>query len=166
MFTLTRDNIWKISVTPIQSFIFLLFVITFRSLLYPLIPASVTHRHSWKGHLSLCLSTVPRIRRHFSAQTVDDWSALRYGRFTLGERSHSTEWAQEPAWTLQYLYISYPCNRPWRPVGLWDVEAPTFSRQSAHRWRSGCQPYAPAAHHPQEYFWYSFLLEAELIPGP
>jgi hypothetical protein len=30
---------------------------------------------------------------------------------------------------------SYPCNRPWRPIGLWDVEAPTFSRKSAHRWR-------------------------------
>jgi hypothetical protein len=23
---------------------------------------------------------------------------------------------------------SYPCNRPWRPIGLWDVEVPTFSR--------------------------------------
>jgi hypothetical protein len=32
-------------------------------------------------------------------------------------------------------------NRPWRPIGLWDVEATTFSRQSAHRWRWG-QPYA------------------------
>jgi hypothetical protein len=40
---------------------------------------------------------------------------------------------------------SYPCNRPGRPIGLWDVEAPTFSRQSAHRWRWGCQLYAPAA---------------------
>jgi hypothetical protein len=30
---------------------------------------------------------------------------------------------------------SYPCNKPWRPIGLWDVEASTFSRQSAHRWR-------------------------------
>jgi hypothetical protein len=39
---------------------------------------------------------------------------------------------------------SHPCNRPWRPIGLWDVEAPTFSRQSAHRWRWGCQPDAPA----------------------
>jgi hypothetical protein len=29
----------------------------------------------------------------------------------------------------------YPCNRPWRPVGLGDVGAPIFSRQSAHRWR-------------------------------
>jgi hypothetical protein len=28
---------------------------------------------------------------------------------------------------------------------LWDVEAPTFSRQSDHRWRRGCQPYASAA---------------------
>jgi hypothetical protein len=37
------------------------------------------------------------------------------------------------------------CNRPWRPVGLWDVEDPTMSTQSAHRGRRGCQPYAPAA---------------------
>jgi hypothetical protein len=29
-------------------------------------------------------------------------------------------------------------------MGLWDVEVPTFSGQSAHRWRWGCQPYAPA----------------------
>jgi hypothetical protein len=34
--------------------------------------------------------------------------------------------------------------RPWRPLVLWEVEAPTFSRQSAHRWRWGCQPYASA----------------------
>jgi hypothetical protein len=27
---------------------------------------------------------------------------------------------------------SYPCNRPWRPIGLWDVKDPTLSRQSAH----------------------------------
>jgi hypothetical protein len=31
--------------------------------------------------------------------------------------------------------VNNPCNRPWRPIRLWDVEAPTFSRQSAHRWR-------------------------------
>jgi hypothetical protein len=29
---------------------------------------------------------------------------------------------------------------------------PTFSRQSAHKWRWGCQPYAPAALYPQKYF--------------
>jgi hypothetical protein len=36
-------------------------------------------------------------------------------------------------------------NRPWRPIGLWDIKAPTFSRQSAHRWWWGCQPYVPVA---------------------
>jgi hypothetical protein len=30
---------------------------------------------------------------------------------------------------------SYPRNRPWRPIGLRDVEDPTLSRQSAHRWQ-------------------------------
>jgi hypothetical protein len=29
------------------------------------------------------------------------------------------------------------CNRPWRPIGWWDVEIPTFCSQSAHRWRWG-----------------------------
>jgi hypothetical protein len=47
---------------------------------------------------------------------------------------------------------SYPCNRPWRPIRFWDVEVPTLSRQSAHRWRWGCQPYAPAALYPQGKF--------------
>jgi hypothetical protein len=36
-----------------------------------------------------------------------------------------------------------PCKKPWRPTGLWDVEASAFSRQSDHRWRWGCQSYAP-----------------------
>jgi hypothetical protein len=61
---------------------------------------------------------------------------------------------------------NYPCNRPWRPIGLWDVEAPTFSRHSSHRWRWGCQPYAQAALYPQEDSWYSFMLEAESTSGP
>jgi hypothetical protein len=37
---------------------------------------------------------------------------------------------------------SYLCDRQWRPTGLWDIKNPTFSRQSTHRWRWGCQPYA------------------------
>jgi hypothetical protein len=40
---------------------------------------------------------------------------------------------------------SYPCNRPWRTIGLWDIEAPTLFRQSVHRCRWGCQPYTPAS---------------------
>jgi hypothetical protein len=39
----------------------------------------------------------------------------------------------------------YPCNTPWRPIGLWDVEAAIFSRQMARRWRWTRQPYAPTA---------------------
>jgi hypothetical protein len=62
------------------------------------------------------------------------------------------------AWAMA-RYLSYLCNRPWRPIGLWDVEVPTFSRQLTHRWR-WCQPYAPAALYLQEDSWYSFLLEA------
>jgi hypothetical protein len=47
---------------------------------------------------------------------------------------------------------SNPSNRLRRLIGLWDVEAPTLSRQSAHRWRWGCQPYAQAAFYPQGRF--------------
>jgi hypothetical protein len=60
---------------------------------------------------------------------------------------------------------SYPCNKPQRLTGLWDVQAPTFSRQPAHRWRWGRQTYAPAALYAQEDSWYSFLLEAESTRG-
>jgi hypothetical protein len=42
---------------------------------------------------------------------------------------------------------SSPCNRLCRPIGLWDVKAPTFSRKSAHRWRWGCQPHQPAGNY-------------------
>jgi hypothetical protein len=62
--------------------------------------------------------------------------------------------------------LSYPCNRPWRPIGLWDIEASTFSRQSSHRWQWGCQPHAPATLYPHEDSWYAFLLEAESTAGP
>jgi hypothetical protein len=47
---------------------------------------------------------------------------------------------KELAWKTDLFYVelcvaSYPFNRPWRLIVLWDVEAPTFSRQSAHRWQ-------------------------------
>jgi hypothetical protein len=52
---------------------------------------------------------------------------------------------------------------------LREVKAPTFLRQTANRWRQGCQLYAPAALYPQVSLfldsWYSFLLEAESTPG-
>jgi hypothetical protein len=36
-----------------------------------------------------------------------------------------------------------------QPIGLREVEAPTLLKQTANRWRQGCQPYAPAALYPQ-----------------
>jgi hypothetical protein len=38
----------------------------------------------------------------------------------------------------------YPCKRPWRPIGLWDVEIPTFFGQSTHAWLWGIRSYAPS----------------------
>jgi hypothetical protein len=77
----------------------------------------------------------------------------------------SKESRQSPQ-NFVFEILSYLCSRPWRPVGLWDVEASTFSRQSAHRWRWGCQLYVPVALYPQEDSLYSFLLEAESTTGP
>jgi hypothetical protein len=48
---------------------------------------------------------------------------------------------------------------------FWDVVAPTYSRKSAHRWRWGCQLYAPATLYPQEDSWYSLLLQVKPTPG-
>jgi hypothetical protein len=33
------------------------------------------------------------------------------------------------------MHSRSPCNMPWRPMGLWDIKAPTFNRQSADCWR-------------------------------
>jgi hypothetical protein len=37
--------------------------------------------------------------------------------------------------TVSKVKVKLSRNRPWRPIGLWDVKDPTLSRQSAHRWR-------------------------------
>jgi hypothetical protein len=50
-------------------------------------------------------------------------------------------WASAMGITVIVHCWSSWSNRPWRPIGLWDGEAPTFCRQSAHRWPWGCQPY-------------------------
>jgi hypothetical protein len=73
------------------------------------------------------------------------------------EKPHSFLWPLYSIWNIPRALSSevkgkktqsYPCNRPWRPIGLWDVETSTFFRQSAHRWRWGCKPYAPAVLYP------------------
>jgi hypothetical protein len=38
---------------------------------------------------------------------------------------------------------SYPCNKPWRPIWLWDTEAPTFSRRVAVRLSDLCASRLP-----------------------
>jgi hypothetical protein len=48
------------------------------------------------------------------------------------------------------LFLCYLCNKPWRSIGIWVVQDPTYSRQSAH---SGAnEPYAPAALYSEEIF--------------
>jgi hypothetical protein len=95
------------------------------------------------------------------------WRRVKWYTFT-------NVWEESSTWTSGQVKSkvkwSYPRNRLWRPVGLCDVEDPTLSSQSAHRWRQDCQHCAPAALYSPEtllllYFCYSFLLEAEWTPG-
>jgi hypothetical protein len=44
--------------------------------------------------------------------------------------------------------IKLSLYRPWRPIGLREVEAPTFSDFQLNRWWQSCQPHAPAAFYP------------------
>jgi hypothetical protein len=52
----------------------------------------------------------------------------------------------EANWKNWLSVSKLSCNSQWNPIGLGDVQDPIFSRQSAHRWLCGCQPYAPASH--------------------
>jgi hypothetical protein len=57
---------------------------------------------------------------------------------------------------------SYPCNTPWKPIGLWDVEAPHFlDIRLTDGAEVVCLPRWPAALYPLEDSWYSFLLKTE-----
>jgi hypothetical protein len=60
----------------------------------------------------------------------------------------------------------YPCNRPWRPIGLWDVETPTFSLDN--RLTDGGEIVSLTSRPsftPQEDSWHPFILEAESTHG-
>jgi hypothetical protein len=58
-------------------------------------------------------------------------SILDRGRFYNHWRSHSHTLDADSKCKKK----SYSCNRPRRPIGLWDIVDPTLFRQSAHRWR-------------------------------
>jgi hypothetical protein len=102
---------------------------------------------------SQCSSSSITVGRYFSLR------ALVQVRNGLNKKSEEIQ--------ISRHFWSYPYNRLWRPIGLGDVETPTFSRQSARRWRWGFHSltYQPPFT-PQEDSWYSFLLEAESTPRP
>jgi hypothetical protein len=88
-----------------------------------------SHGYQWQGH-----------------GTVE-----KFGWTVLPHPPHSPDLAPsdfhqaDETWTKSKSKVKLSRNRPWKPMGLWDVKDPTLSRQSVHRWRQGCQPYAPAA---------------------
>ena len=67
-----------------------------------------------------------------------------------------------------YIYVYKVKQSHYRPRGAQRFPGSEGSQISwqQHRMVVGCQPYAPAAFTPRKYSWYSFLLEAELIPVP
>jgi hypothetical protein len=56
---------------------------------------------------------------------------------------HTTLWGRDAfhlsdLHTPVYVCKRCPSSRPWKPIGLWDTEDPTVSRQSVHR-RVSCE---------------------------
>jgi hypothetical protein len=56
--------------------------------------------------------------------------------------------------------------RPWSPLGLREVEAPTFLEFRLTDGGKVVSPRRRPLFYPQEDSWYTFLLEAESTPGP
>jgi hypothetical protein len=69
----------------------------------------------------------------FGAAPVPCVPALSVPRCSLATASANLP-CRGPVHSTGKVKLS-PCNRPWRPTELWDVEAPTFSIHSAHRLR-------------------------------
>jgi hypothetical protein len=60
----------------------------------------------------------------------------------------------------------YPCNSQWRPIGFCDFKAPTFLDSLLTDGDKVVSLMCQLPFSPQEYSWYSFLLEVEPTPGP
>jgi hypothetical protein len=85
---------------------------------------------------------VPNNRSKMGKIPYRSWVLKSFGAFHFA--SHKIE---KKVWHFllpakQIKKLSYPCIRPWSPIGLRDVEAPTkIGSQIAVR--LSCQPYAP-----------------------
>jgi hypothetical protein len=127
-----------------------------------------------KSKLCFCLGLLSEIKMEVISSSWKQCSCLSTWRqntqnvfrnnfFKLVETTISFPTSQN---RVKVKRQSYPCTRPWRPIGLWVVDAPTFSEHSANTFsehsvntcRGGCQPHIPAALSPQEDSWYSFVL--------
>jgi hypothetical protein len=64
------------------------------------------------------------------------------------------------------IKVKLSLYRPWRPLGLQEVEAPTFSDVRLTDGGKVVSPTRRPLFYTQEHSWYSFLLEAEPTPGP
>jgi hypothetical protein len=108
---------------------------------------------------------------------VDEYGAMVEWQLT-GENQRNSE--EKPTYGCTHSFVlkdvnpyvststgkSYLCNRALRPIGLWDVEVPTFSLDS--RLTDGGKVVSltrRTSFIPQEDSWYSFLLEAESPQG-
>jgi hypothetical protein len=110
-------------------------------------------------------STIFFMMKHTVSRTLHSYNIWHLLLLMLHIQTYcSDDWTTKHANITNSFTKSYPCNRPWRPIGLWDIEDPTFSRQSAHRWRWGCQPHWPEILYSQEDSWYSFLLKCWVDP--
>jgi hypothetical protein len=73
---------------------------------------------------------------------------------------------QNIRWLLTDYTPLYSCNRPWRSIGLWDVEVPTFSRTICSKTAVSLSALRVAHPLTPEDSWYSFLLEVQSTPEP
>jgi hypothetical protein len=85
-----------------------------------------------------CFSSPQSLGRFWNPQRVVSPGVMQLGSLGGGAGLFgSGNWPESPGREIMYLSsvkVKLSPNRPWRPIGLWDVKDPTLSRQSAHRW--------------------------------
>jgi hypothetical protein len=125
-----QQNLWVILVTVV--------IVGKKKLCQQLI-----NHWQYSSRLETCLETTAILHNLWNTIIFTDISKLFiWIHNVLWVTAYDT--AQTDRWVP--IFESYLSNRLYRPIGLRDVEHPTFSRQSAHRWQCGSQPYVPAAY--------------------